>query len=338
MATRIGTVENDTLAGTDGNDVFFGGDGDDDLFGLGGNDVFDGGDGNDALFGGDGEDVFYASLGNDTYIGGDGFDTLSFARNERFVTVNIVSDNSAFPSLTDGKTYESVEAVIGTDFDDVLTNYDGTVAGVYGGAGRDRIDAWINGLDARDRLFGGAQADVLEGRGGNDRLFGGGDADVLDGGAGRDKLRGGFGADTLFGGDGIDKLKGGRGADVLDGGTDDDVLRGKIGRDTLDGGLGNDLLVGGIGRDVFVIDAAGGDDIVRDFAPRSAQVGKGRGDQLLISQIQFGAAPLEDIVETLRLDANDTGAGILLDFGLEGSLLLKGVTLSDMNADWFTYF
>lgn len=57
-ATIIGTGGNDTIHGTDGNDVIVAGDGNDTVYGLAGNDVICGGDGNDALYGGPGADVY----------------------------------------------------------------------------------------------------------------------------------------------------------------------------------------------------------------------------------------------------------------------------------------
>lgn len=330
MATRTGSADNDTLTGTEARDEMFGRAGDDTLFGLDGADLLDGEDGDDILYGGAGDDLILASLGNDSYFGGEGTDTVSFRGADRFVSVNILTDNSAFASLTDGKTYDSIEVVEGTVFDDVMTSY-GEVRRVNGGQGNDRLEAWVNGLDLPDRFHGGAQDDILLGRGGNDRLFGGFGNDTVDGGAGRDIVIGGRGADSLTGGDGEDLLKGGARSDTLDGGADDDVLRGGKGRDTLDGGQGNDFLSGGRGRDTFVIDVTGGRDVVRDF--------DARGDErLLLSQVQFSGAPVAEVFAALVADARDTDAGLVLDLGPGGQMVLRGLSRAEMSEDWFTYF
>jgi len=69
-------VGNDTLAGRDGDDVLQAGEGNDFLFGEAGNDTLLGGDGIDDLFGGDGDDLIDGGTGNDLMTGGAGNDTL----------------------------------------------------------------------------------------------------------------------------------------------------------------------------------------------------------------------------------------------------------------------
>lgn len=108
-------------------------------------------------------------------------------------------------------------------------------------------DVALGGTGARDRLFGNAGANAMDGEGGND---------VLRGGAGDDALTGGAGRDRLFGEDGDDVLSGGGQRDVLNGGR---------GNDTLEGGAGPDVLIGGAGADVFRFGGADGSDVVRDW-------------------------------------------------------------------------
>jgi hypothetical protein len=71
----------------------------------------------------------------------------------------------------------------------------------------------LEGGPGRDRLVGGAAADLLEGDGGSDSIAGGGGADQLRGGPGPDNLSGGAANDWLSGGGGPDKLGGGAGRD-----------------------------------------------------------------------------------------------------------------------------
>jgi Ca2+-binding RTX toxin-like protein len=83
------------------------------------------------------------------------------------------------------------------------------------------IDGQVRPLDGgpgRDRLVGGAMADLLEGDGGADSLAGGGGQDHLIGGPGADNLSGGGANDWLVGGGGPDKLSGAGGRDVCKGG------------------------------------------------------------------------------------------------------------------------
>lgn len=76
VATITGTVGNDDLMGTLGDDVIFGGDGNDRITGLGGNDTICGGNGDDEIYGVDGNDALYGDAGNDKISGGNGNDSL----------------------------------------------------------------------------------------------------------------------------------------------------------------------------------------------------------------------------------------------------------------------
>lgn len=75
--TIIGTTGNDTINGTNGNDVICGLAGDDTINGGNGNDVIYGGAGNDTLDGGNGDDTIYAGDSGSVLIGGNGNDTLT---------------------------------------------------------------------------------------------------------------------------------------------------------------------------------------------------------------------------------------------------------------------
>lgn len=84
---RVGTTENDLIAGENtidliegdaGNDLLFGGGGNDELRGGAGEDLLVGGQGNDTVFGGGGDDTMVRSVGDgrDQMDGGDGHDTV----------------------------------------------------------------------------------------------------------------------------------------------------------------------------------------------------------------------------------------------------------------------
>jgi Ca2+-binding RTX toxin-like protein len=66
----LGFKGNDTLYGNNGNDELYGGDGKDKIYGGNGNDIIDGGNGNDIIYGGDGSSLLNGGNGNDTIIGG----------------------------------------------------------------------------------------------------------------------------------------------------------------------------------------------------------------------------------------------------------------------------
>lgn len=203
-----------------------GGDGNDSLYGGSGADIFRGGNGNDTLMGFGGDDTFFADAGFDLIIGGAGFDRIMLSDATEAQVLDL-ADTTSNVGLTMGDKISGIEAITGSDFDDLL-----------------------GGTHIANHIDGGA---------GNDTLFGRGGADTLIGGAGDDWIDGGIGHDHLSGGDGDDYLFGGRGADTLIGGDGDDTLDGGTTRD-------NDLLIGGDGVDTFVLYRTGGKDVVQDLA------------------------------------------------------------------------
>ena len=84
----------------------------------------------------------------------------------------------------------------------------------------------LSGGPGRDRLVGGALADLLDGGGGPDSIAGGAGQDHLIGGPGADNLSGGAATDALFGGGGPDKLSGGAGRDLCRGAGGADTAKG----------------------------------------------------------------------------------------------------------------
>ncbi len=147
---RGGHAEGDNLSGienvtgTTGNDTLIGDDGDNRLTGGAGNDTLEGGDGNDRLNGG---------LGADILDGGEGIDTVVYG-GVVGVTVNLALGTGS-GGEAEGDTLISIENVIGSLGDDVLTG-----------------DAGSN------RLLGNAGNDILAGGGGNDTLIGGAGDDI----------------------------------------------------------------------------------------------------------------------------------------------------------------
>jgi len=76
LATIVGTDQNDTIMGTEGDDVIVALKGNDTVFGLGGDDTICGNQGNDTINGGKGDDHLRGGNGNDTISGNRGNDTL----------------------------------------------------------------------------------------------------------------------------------------------------------------------------------------------------------------------------------------------------------------------
>ena len=297
----IGNARDETIKGLAGDDLVQAGAGNDRIFGGDGNDIIDAGDGND---------VIDAGAGADQINGGAGYDTVVFTGSPVAVRADLES-RVGQGGYAQGDTYIGIEALVGTDFNDIL------------------------GGDAGDnRLEGGAGDDTLEGRAGNDWLLGGAGNDTLTGGAGADILDGGAGNDTAsyaFGSVGVnislrlgtasggdaqgdtlisienvtgtdapDVIEGDANANILIGGRGDDVLIGGAGDDTLIGGRGADTLIGGDGIDTADYSQSL-DGITIDLADGTANTGDAQGDTFSGIEIVQGSYH-DDII---RGDAGD---------------------------------
>ena len=259
--TLNGTAGNDQLAGSSQSDTALGGNGADTMSGNGAN---------DKLFGEDGNDVLNGGAGADYLSGGVGSDFTSYAGAAAGVIVSLAN-----PAINAGDaagdTYNSVENLIGSGFDDTLNGTNG-VNDIRGDAG---IDA-IKGYDGNDKLYG---------QDGNDTLIGGVGADYLSGGAGTDTasyagatakvivslanpaINSGDAAGDTF--NSIENLIGTSFDDTLNGASGANIINGGAGNDFMKGYAGNDTLTGGAGIDNFIfntaLDAATNVDTITDF-------------------------------------------------------------------------
>jgi Ca2+-binding RTX toxin-like protein len=138
--------------------------GKDAIGGRGGNDILISGSGDDQLHGEDGNDVLDGGAGRDRFEGGDGFDTISYASADKGVRFAL---DMTFAGTGDaeGDNQQGVEAVSGSNFDDVLRG-DSLANKLTGRGGADLLA----GGDGNDVLVGGAGKDSLSGGGGNDRF------------------------------------------------------------------------------------------------------------------------------------------------------------------------
>ena len=131
-----GGLSADTLNGNSGNDSLFGLAGSDDLFGDAGNDTVVGGAGADFL------------------AGGTGTDTASYATATQAVIASF--GNSAINTGdAAGDTYESIERLVGSNYNDLLYGSHSTNDTISGGAGSDII----KGYRGNDTLYGNNGAD-----------------------------------------------------------------------------------------------------------------------------------------------------------------------------------
>ena len=284
-------------------------------------DTLTGGPGAEYLNGGLGNDTIYGSLGADTLVGGGGNDTLDYSASTAAVTAynNAAAGGTlGVGGYADGDDASGFQTVIGSAYDDVITNLSATGADLVGNAGN-------------DSLVGGAGADTLDGGAGNDTLVGGGGADVLIGGAGIDTASyalatGGLTASladpTVNSGDatgdtysGIENLTGTAYNDLLYGDANANVLSGGTGNDTLVGGAGADTLIGGGGTDVASYANAGA-AVIASLANPAGNTGDAAGDSYSAISGLIGSS----FNDTLTGDANAN----TLNGGLGNDTLIGG--------------
>lgn len=262
------------ITGTDGNDIF----------GRDDNPLTD-----DTFLMGAGNDFAFGNYGADGFFGGEGLDTVSYRYAAEAVVLDLALGGTG--GMADGDSYNSIERIFGSNFDDSITG-DGGANLLYGGLGNDII----NGGGGADRLFGGAGSDTLNGGTGNDYIEGGAGGDFIDGGAGIDTV--GFATFVpIQNGDipntegvtvnlnavppqgqpladdfanaaenndaendfyiSIENVSGSNFDDNINGNDSANVLNGRAGDDSISGGFGDDKLIGGLGDD----DLFGGDGV-----------------------------------------------------------------------------
>lgn len=278
------TALDDTLVGSNGNDVINGGDGDDYLYGNIGDDELIGGPGNDYLIGGIGDDYIDGGDGDDTVRIEDwSINTITDYSNDNGV-ITITSDLSGTDVLTNvefiseypyyygGKSVYSV-AELDAYFSpnslviDGTSEYDFIESGISGDT--------INARAGDDYIRGNEGDDIIRGEAGDDSLYGDNGNDIIDGGVGNDWLVAGLGNDQVISGDGDDNVHLGEGDDKVSGGRGKDIIRGGIGNDEIYGEGGDDILFG----DHEIFEDTGGDDYISGGAGNDYLYG-GLGDDV----------------------------------------------------------
>ncbi len=363
--TLNGGAGNDTLAGGSGGDTLTGGDGTDtasyaqsgagvtvdlrlagqqlsagdaagdvlsgieNIVGSVQADTLTGNEAANRLDGGQGDDVLEGGAGADALLGGtSGTDTASYAGAAAGLTASLWNA-SLNTGDAEGDSYNSIENLTGTAFDDTLA----------GNAGANRLDGGTDGTDTASYadsdsavnvnlatgLGGGghAQGDTLVGI---DNLVGSSFDDTLTGNAGSNVFVGGAGADALDGAGGVDTLdySASTAGVALDLATAGSVASGGHAQgdvltnfENVIGSAGDDLFVAGAA--VNRLDGRGGSNTVSYTASTAAvnvnlqtgatSGGHAQGDVLLAIQNIIGSAQ----ADTLTGDAGNNriagGAG-----------------------------
>ena len=346
----VGSAFNDTLTGDSGNNR---------IDASAGDDIVNGGAGDDILNGEAGDDILTGGLGDDFIDGGAGNDTASYADAVSGVSVNLTLATRQNTLGAGFDTLLSIENLIGSDHNDVLTG-DGSSNRIEAGAGDDTVQ----GGGGNDTLLGGDGNDTLRGGAGDDLIDGGNGIDTVDYsdaasqvavnlgltgyqatlGAGLDSIRnvenliGSAFNDTLTGDANNNRIDAGSGDDIVAGGAGDDVLNGEAGNDTISGGLGDDVIDGGTGNDTAsYADATSRVNVDLSLATRQNTLGGGQ-DTLLNIENLIGSSFNDDLVGDSgnnRINAGagddtlDGGAGDDALFGEAGNDMLHGGSGND---------
>jgi serralysin len=276
------------------------------------------------------DDEFIASASNNNILGGAGFDTL-FLDGLRSIGQNIwnlpghsggtIGAVDVATGATISVIFKDIESIVGSPFADRLHG-NGQITSLYGGDGDDWIMAamdspnssYLRGGDGADTIHGGLTFDDINGNQGDDTAHGWESDDWVVGGQGNDLLFGDTGRDIVYGNLGNDTCDGGPDADIVRGGQGDDSLTGGAGDDWIAGDRGSDTVSGGAGADTFHIFAGAGLDVVLDFS-------YAEGDRV---QLPPGATYI----------ASQVGADTLIELGGDDRMILTGVQLASLGADW----
>ena len=109
VEVNFGTTDDDTLSGSDNNNLTYGYQGDDVLETFAGADIIWGGAGNDFLDAGADDDELYGGEGNNTLEGGAGNDQFAIGRDQGFNTITDFTDGEDTLGLTGSLTFDQLD-------------------------------------------------------------------------------------------------------------------------------------------------------------------------------------------------------------------------------------
>ena len=274
----------------------------------------------DILTGNAGDNQIQGFGGADKIEGGAGFDTAAYFDASSAINVNlatgVVSGGSGNDTLT------SIERVIGSRFNDVLT---GSNANEFflGGLGNDTINGG-GGVDTVEYNFVGSGVIVNLTTG---LSSGGGGNDII---SNIESISGSVFDDTLVGNDLDNVLDGGNGSDTFDGGKGSDILIAggstDQGENHLNGGMGNDVLIAGGTKTQFLNNLlTQNPDIVSSLLSDPKW---GKAQSFVKSDIDNSGGGVHNVFEFHSASGNDSiynfhaaSDKIQIDSGLNGSNL-----------------
>ena len=207
--TREGNNEDNSLSGTEANDILIGNGGNDTINGYGGNDRLFGGAGNDNLSGGDGDDTYLYNLGDglDTIMDSGNRDKISFGEGISFEDLSFSLVKHNYLKITvkgdenQGIIIKNFNGGLNYKIED-LYFYDGSVVHLS------EIPLTYRQNDEDEILYLSDNGDTIYAEGGKDQITGGMGNDTIAGGKGWDVINGGRGQNTYVWnlGDGFDTI------------------------------------------------------------------------------------------------------------------------------------
>ncbi|MGJ8598306.1 Ig-like domain-containing protein, partial [Sulfitobacter sp.] len=248
----------------------------------------------DLLIGTENDDVLIGGIGGDFLLGSGGSDTASYVGSAGFVNVSLLSGYAGGGSGSHaiGDTFDSIENLTGSSFDDLLSGDTGANI--------------LNGADGNDMLRGRGGADALIGGAGLDTADYTGSGGFVNVSLGSGYAGGGTGShaigDTF---DSIENLRGSSFGDRLNGNSGNNVLEGRGGADILNG-------YGGVDTATYALSGAA---VTVSLATGLGSGGEAEGDVLTGIENLIGSA----FDDTLT---GDSGANTLT--GGDGNDILAG--------------
>ncbi|MFV1850919.1 MAG: hypothetical protein ACMZ66_09450 [Thalassospira sp.] len=234
---------NDTIWGGEGNDVIYAGDGDNSITGDGGNDYIEAGSGNDTIHGGEGTNTIYGGAGSNYITGGSGNDTIYASDGD-----NIIYANEGNNHIQTGSGDDSLYAGSGDDT-------------ILGGDG----DNYVSAGEGKNYVVTGT---------GNDNITAGSSDDQISAGDGNNNISAGEGKNTIWSGSGDDSISVGSGDDIISAGDGNNTVNVGGGRNYIDTGSGNDTITAGSDNDT-VSSGTGNDNIDVDGGKNTVWGGEG---------------------------------------------------------------
>jgi VCBS repeat-containing protein len=271
-------------------------------------------------------ETFEGRGGDDFINGGGGFDRAVYAFDDSGdgsgVVVNLAAGTVTGGFNTGSDTLRSVEAVSGTEFDDVFdatgfgaasTNAGslGTLNEFEGGGGNDTITGNGNTRVAFNAATSGVTA-VLGAGGDSGTSFGSAQGNLL---LGFDPAN--VGTDT-FTGD-VARLRGSSSSDNFTGNELNNVLEGQAGNDILNGLGGDDTMTGGTGADRFIYQT-GGNDTVTDFDKGEGAFNHDEGDRIDLRPMGISN------FTALQALLSESAGNSIVTFSPGNTLTIQGVT------------